>query len=102
MLRPRISFFWFRIYQASSPRLALWNWTHIDAALVVQLGDRGDLGSQIFAAAGRGSLSVADHFAALDRGDLGSLRHLCSHGVVIALEFGTGLHTSAPMTCPSL
>ena len=52
--RPRISFSWFRIYQASSPRLARWNWTHIDADLVVQFGDRGDLGSQIFAAAGLG------------------------------------------------
>jgi hypothetical protein len=41
--------------------------------LVVQLGDCGDLGSQIFAAAGRGSLGFADLFAALDRGNLGLL-----------------------------
>ena len=104
--RPRISFFWFRNYQASSPRLALWNGTHIDAALVGQLGDCGDLGSQIFAAAGRGSLGFADLFAALDRGDLGllaipllqwsghcfgvwdRLAYICPNGVFISMRFG--------------
>ena len=82
--------------------MTLLNWTHINAALVARLGDRGDLGSQIFAAAGRGSLGFADQFAAPDRGDLGLLAIPLLQWVVITLEFEAGLHTSAPMACSSL